>query len=260
MNNIKEDIYSKYISELNDLKESDSFRSFITHAERDKKYIYINGKKYLNLSSNDYLGLSSDRELINEFYSKMKCGKGFHQEFMLGSSSSRSLTADSVIHNELETELSQLYHNEVLLFNSGYHANIGIIPAVTTREDLILTDKLNHASIIDGSRLSFAKCLKYDHLNYENLEDFLKRHRDRYKNVIIVSESLFSMNGDIADIKKLVELKQKYNCLLYIDEAHSAGVFGTDGLGICKENDIIKEIDFVVVTFGKAFGSYGAFV
>ena len=152
-----------------------------------------------------------------------------------------------------------MYKREALSFNSGYHANIGIIPAIASRNDLVLMDRLSHASIIDGSRLSFAKNLYFDHLNYENLDDLLKRHRDKYENVIIVSESLFSMDGDKADLKKLVDLKKKYDCILYIDEAHSVGIYGENGLGLCEENNLTNEIDFIIGTFGKALGSYGAF-
>ncbi|NOR45312.1 MAG: aminotransferase class I/II-fold pyridoxal phosphate-dependent enzyme [Candidatus Delongbacteria bacterium] len=255
---MKKDIYKKFTLELDGLKEKDSFRSFKPYSEKENKYINISGKKYLNLSSNDYLGLSSNKEIIKEFYVTNKFDEKC-LKFRLGSASSRLLTGDSFLHTELESELKKLYSREVLTFNSGYHANISIIPAIASRSDLILMDKLCHASIIDGSRLSFAKSLNFNHLNYENLEDLLKRHRDKYENVMIVSESLFSMDGDIADITKLVKLKKKYNCILYIDEAHSVGVYGENGLGLCEEEGLINEIDFIIGTFGKALGSYGAF-
>ena len=260
MDRMKKDIYKKFTLELDKLKEKDSFRSLKPYSEKENKYVNIKDKRLLNLSSNDYLGLSSNTELLKEFYEKHKSDKNSDLEFRLGSASSRLLTGDSLFHTELESELKKLYDKEVLTFNSGYHANIGIIPAIASRNDLVLIDRLSHASIIDGSRLSFAKNLNFDHLNYENLEDLLKRHRDKYENVIIVSESLFSMDGDIADLNKLIELKKKYDCILYIDEAHSVGVYGTSGLGLCEENNLINEVDFIIGTFGKALGSYGAFV
>ena len=260
MSEIKQNIYEKFNTELEKLKEKDSFRSFKPYSEKDSKYINLSGKKYLNLSSNDYLGLASNTQLLKEFYKENKFDEKSCFGLRLGSASSRLLTGDSFLHTELESELKKLYSREVLTLNSGYHANIGIIPAIASRNDLILMDRLCHASIIDGSRLSFAKSLNFAHLNYENLEDLLKRHRDKHENVIIVSESLFSMDGDIADINKLVDLKKKYNCILYIDEAHSVGVYGEKGLGLCEERNLINEVDFIIGTFGKALGSYGAFV
>ncbi len=250
--------YNQYKEELEKLKENSSYRSFKTIEKRDGKYVYIDGTKYLNLSSNDYLGLLSDKELINEFYSD------FHnniENFQPGSTSSRLLTGNYKLYNQLEDELARIYSSEAALFvNSGYHANIGILPALTSKGDLILSDKLNHASVIDGLKLSDAEYIRYKHLDYNHLEDILEKKRDKYNRVFIVSESIFSMDGDIADLNRLVDIKNKYNTFLYIDEAHAVGVKGENGLGECEAQNVVTDIDIIVGTFGKALASQGAFV
>ena len=149
---------------------------------------------------------------------------------------------------------------KTLLFNSGYHANVGINSSIAGKGDVIFSDKLNHASIIDGMRLSEGKFFRYPHNNMEALEKLLIRERKNFNNAVIVSESVFSMDGDIANLQKLVELKEKYNCILILDEAHAFGVFGKKGLGVTEALGITDKVDLIVGTFGKAIGSMGAFV
>lgn len=153
------------------------------------------------------------------------------------SSSSRLLTGNFNIYEELETELAGLFDTEAaLVFNSGYHANTGILPAVSDTQTLILADKLVHASIIDGIRLSAARCIRYRHNDTNQLERLLKENHEAYRQIIIATESIFSMDGDMADLTKLVELKRAYNnVMLYVDEAHAFGARGKYGLG-CAEN------------------------
>ncbi len=218
------------------------------------------GKKILNLSSNDYLGISSNIELRKEFYSTLD-EESELENFSLGLASSRLLTGDAPLSHNFEKDLALKYRTEeVLLFNSGYHANIGILPALCNKKDLILSDKLNHASIHDGIRLSNSKSKRFIHKDYDQLEHILKKYRGDFDNVYIVSESVFSMDGDVADIPKLLELKEKYSCFLYLDEAHAIGMYGNEGLGKAEEIGVLGKIDFLVATFGKAFGSIGAFV
>ena len=244
-----------YINELNKLKENSSFRTIKNIKEKFLKYIIVDDKKMLNLSSNDYLNLSTDKDLVLEFVDKYKN----KNEFILSSASARLLTGNSSEYKRLENNFSSLSSKEAsLLFNTGYQCNQGVISALISKGDCIFCDKLNHASIISGLKLSQGDHFRYRHLDYDNLEKQLSEKRKNYKNALIVSESVFSMDGDIADIKKLVELKKKYNCLLMLDEAHAFGVFGDNLFGVAQENNLLNEIDIITVTLGKSLASMGA--
>ncbi|MBS1371287.1 MAG: 8-amino-7-oxononanoate synthase [Lentisphaeria bacterium] len=216
------------------------------------------GKKYLNFSSNDYMGIAADAELRRQFYAQYP--DAATPELALSSASSRLLTGNTPACVRLEAKLSALYSNRAaLVFNSGYHANIGILPALSTGRDLILSDKLNHASIIDGMRLAEAEFRRFRHLDCEQLEKILAEKRAACRRVFLVTESIFSMDGDAADLRRLVELKKKYDCILVVDEAHSVGVRGPKGTGLAAELGVADEIDILIGTFGKAFGSTGAY-
>ena len=180
--------------------------------------VEVNGKVMLNLSSNDYLGLAAYLPLRTEFLQSLT-----PDTFLPSSSSSRLLTGNFNIYVQIEDLLARLFRKEsALVFNSGYHMNAGILPAVSDARTLILADKLVHASIIDGIRLSAAKCIRYRHNRYDQLEQLLVSNHAGYDRIIIVTESIFSMDGDEADLRRLVTLKQQYdNVLLYVDEAHS---------------------------------------
>ena len=242
--------------ELQQLKEHSNLRR-LPEMIHDGRNVIVDGKRMLNLSSNDYLGLAADRVLREEFLNTLT-----PDTFMPTSSSSRLLTGNFSIYEELETELARLFGTETaLIFNSGYHANTGILPAVSNAQTLILADKLLHASLIDGIRLSAAKCIRYRHNDLEQLARLLKEHHASYIRIIIVTESIFSMDGDQTDLNALVRLKQTYdNVLLYIDEAHAFGVRGKLGLGCAEETGCIGDIDFLVGTFGKAAASSGAYI
>lgn len=247
---------SFYKDEIIKLVEKDNFRQVHNIKEKQGKFICVDNHKLINFSSNDYLNLSTDKTLINEFIDKYKD----NNEFIFSSTSSRLLTGTSQIYNQLEENLAKLFNKEsCLLFNTGYQCNLGIVSSLVNRDDVIFSDKLNHASIIDGMKLSNTQFFRYKHFDYQQLEDLLNKHRDKYKKALIISESVFSMDGDIADIKKLVELKKKYNCYLMIDEAHAFGIFGENNAGICDRDDLLKDIDIITATLGKSFASMGAF-
>ena len=242
--------------ELQELKERSNLRR-LPQMMHDGREVVVNGQRMLNLSSNDYLGLAADKALREEFLRTLT-----PETFMPTSSSSRLLTGNFSVYEELEAELAGLFGTEAALtFNSGYHANTGILPAVADTQKLILADKLVNASIIDGIRLSAARCIRYRHNDLAQLERLLGQHQTEYRQIIIVTESIFSMDGDEADLKELVRLKQKYdNVLLYVDEAHAFGVRGAHGLGCAEEAGCIRDIDFLVGTFGKAAASAGAYI
>ena len=217
--------------ELQTLKEHSNLRRLpqLTHEGRT---VIADGRHMLNLSSNDYLGLAADRQLKEEFLQALT-----PDTFLPTSSSSRLLTGNFGIYEELETELATLFGTETaLVLNSGYHANMGILPAVSDAQTLILADKLVHASIIDGIRLSTARCIRFRHNDLVQLERLLEQHHATFRQLIIVTESIFSMDGDQADLTALVRLKKRYsNVLLYVDEAHAFGVRGLRGLGCAEE-------------------------
>lgn len=248
-------MYEDYKNILNELKKHSHFRDLKDFEGKDEKYIYFKGKKLLNLSSNNYLNLADNKQITEDFLNSAGA------EYSFGSASARLLTGTLPVYSELEKLLSDLYGKEAaLIYNSGYHANVGISSALNQKGDVIFSDKLNHASIIDGMKLSDGKFFRFPHNNMKALEKLLIRERENYKNAFIITESVFSMDGDIEDLKKIIELKKKYNCNLIIDEAHAFGVFGEKGLGVAEELGIINDVDLIVGTFGKAVGSMGAFV
>ena len=211
----------------------------------------------LNLSSNDYLGLANDISLREEFLRTLT-----PETFLPTSSSSRLLTGNFSDYQKLEQQLATMFGTEsALIFNSGYHANTGILPAICNTHTLILADKLVHASLIDGIKLSSAKCVRYRHNDISQLQRLIAENHNAYEQIIIVTESIFSMDGDEADLPALIQLKKNYsNILLYIDEAHAFGVRGKKGLGCAEEQECINDIDFLVGTFGKAIASAGAYI
>ncbi len=245
-----------YKQEIEKLKIKDNFRTIKDIEEKQERFIVQNGRKLLNLSSNDYLNLSTDRNLISEFLAEYK----YSNEFIFSSTSSRLLTGTSKIYNRLENNLASMFNKEAsLLFNTGYQCNLGVVSSLVNRGDVIFSDKLNHASIIDGMKLSPCEFYRYRHFDYDNLEELLIKHRQNYKKALIITESVFSMDGDIADLKKLIELKNKYDCLLMVDEAHAFGIFGDNLAGIADRDNLLGDIDIITATLGKSFASMGAF-
>jgi len=230
----------------------------VTHLDQGR--IEIDGRRYLNLAGNDYLGLATDRELLAGFF-RQQDEKNRLECYGLGSTASRLMTGNTLPYAHLERELRTLYGTEAaLVFNSGYHLNVGILPALTGKQDLILADKLCHASLIDGMRLSLAKTVRYPHLDYPAIERILEKDRDRFRQVVIVTESIFSMDGDTADLAELVRLKDRFRAVLYVDEAHGVGIRGDSGCGLAEEQGVHQEIEILTGTFGKAYGGQGAFV
>ncbi len=245
----------RIMRELDELKKLDQYRMLPEINSRNGKDIVVNGQNLLNLSSNDYLGLGDDKAMLASYTQTFR-----ETAHAMTSSSSRLLTGNHPLYNQLEEALATLYGREAaLVFNSGYHANIGMIPALSGRHDLVLSDRLNHASIIDGLKIGDAPWQRYRHRDYDHLEELLAGAGERYRQVFIVTESVFSMDGDLADLARLVALKEQYGALLIVDEAHGVGVFGEHGLGLCEAVGVVQQIDIITGTFGKALASTGAY-
>ena len=247
-----------YAEQLDQLRQQGNFRQFRSNQQQGKT-IEIQQQQMLNLSSNDYLGLASDLRLREQFFDETP-----NAQRLMSASSSRLLTGNFPAYEQLEATLTQLFHGRAaLLFNSGYHMNIGILPALADAKTLILADKLVHASMIDGIRLSSAKYLRYRHNDLAHLQQLLTQYHadDNYERIIVVTESIFSMDGDETDLAALVALKQHFaKVMLYVDEAHAIGVRGQQGLGCAELYDVIDAIDFLVGTFGKAVASVGGYL
>ena len=216
--------------------------------------INFEGREYLDFSSNDYLGLSDHPKLKKAVIAAV-------DKFGVASCASRLLSGDSGIFHELEDAVAKFKGKEsALVFNSGYQANVGIISSLFTKNDCIFSDRLNHASIIDGIKLSQAQVFRFQHNDCQHLESFLKNKRNKFKNALIVTESIFSMDGDQAPLKELVELKEKYNCQIMVDEAHATGVFGQQGSGLVEQSGLTDRIDLIMGTFSKALAGFGAYL
>lgn len=225
-------------SKLNYLKEINNLRTLNT-LDTD----------LINLSSNDYLGIAHNLELKDKFYNSFKPN--------LSSSSSRLITGSYDAVMELEEQAEKIYKKPCILFNSGFDANSSIIETFFNKDSLILTDRLNHASIYDGIVNSKAKFIRFKHLNLNHLEDLLNKYSDQYEDILVVTETIYSMDGDIINIDKLAKMKKRFNFQLMVDEAHSYGVFG---YGIVHNLNLIDCVDFLVIPLGKGGGSVGAMV
>ncbi len=229
---------------LNRCKQSGLYR---------ERIIARNSANQVNFSSNDYLSLSQDLRVIEAFITGAK-------KYGLGSGASALVNGYSLAQAELEDQFADFLKREkALLFNSGYHANLGVITALVNRNQRVFVDRLAHASIIDAIILSRAKYQRYAHLNTGDLNQ--KLSRENSQRAMIISESMFSMDGDIAPVKQLAEIAKNFNSLLMIDDAHGIGVLGKNGGGICEQQGLSQDqVPLLVAPLGKAFGSFGAIV
>ena len=217
--------------------------------------VSIAGNDYLLLCSNNYLGLANHPELVEAVCRATR-------EFGAGSGASRLISGSMSLHHKLEERIADFKQTEAaLVFNTGYAANNGIIQGLLDRQDTVFSDSLNHASIIDGCRLSFARKLTYPHNDMAALEKLLQRESTNRKGRwLIVTDGVFSMDGDLAPLDQLVALKEKYNAWLMVDDAHGGGVLGERGRGSAEYFGCLGQIDLQMGTFGKALGSFGAYL
>jgi 8-amino-7-oxononanoate synthase len=240
-------------NELNELKSKGLYRALRNVEGAQGATILIGGREYVNFSSNNYLGLAGHPDVISAAVEATKL-------WGAGASSSRLIAGTMAIHCNLEEELARFKNCEAaLVFSSGYQANLGILSAVLKSGDCIIMDRLNHASLWDGAKLSGARIFAYAHNDMASLEKTLKRAKN-YGKKLIVTDSLFSMDGDIAPLDLIVELAKRYNALTMIDEAHATGIFGANGSGLAGQFNLSAKIDIIMGTLSKAMGSQGAYV
>ncbi len=246
--------YSWIESSLSTIHKANWYRSVKTIESLPGAIIKIEGKQLINFASNDYLGLAGDKRLIAAAIEATK-------EFGTGSTGSRLLTGHREIHQELEQEISRLKQTEAaLVFSSGYLANIGVISSVVSQRDLILSDKYNHSSLKNGAILSGATIVEYSHNNIQDLTNKLEQERENYRRSLIITDSVFSMDGDLCKLPLLLDLAAKYNSMLLVDEAHATGVFGINGGGCVEHFNYTGKELIQIGTLSKALGSLGGYV
>ena len=243
-----------FTSEIQNLKNIDLYRKLKLVQGSQGSCVSISGKKVILLCSNNYLGLANHPSI------KKAANKAI-KEFGCGSGASRLISGTMKLHSELEKKIALFKNtNSALVFNSGYHANIGTLSALMKKRDIVFCDELNHASIIDGCRLSGAEIAIYPHKDMDALERHLKKSNG-YKKRLIITDGVFSMDGDIAPLPDIVFLAKKYSALTMVDDAHATGVFGKNGKGITEHFNLSSnEVDIQMGTFGKALGSFGAYI
>jgi 8-amino-7-oxononanoate synthase len=239
--------------EIKDLKRKGLYRELRTIEGEQDSSVVIDGKRVLMFSSNNYLGLANHPDL-------KKASIDAALRYGTGSGASRLISGNMEIHQVLEKELALFKGTErALLFSSGYHANLGVISALAGEGDLILSDELNHASIIDGCRLSRAEVKVYKHANLNSLEGMLKGS-SRFRRRLIITDSVFSMEGDLAPLPDIVDLGEKYSALVMVDDAHGTGVLGEKGKGAIEHFGLRGRVEIQMGTLGKALGSFGAYI
>ncbi len=243
-----------YIDEkIAELKKNGVYRVLPVNYGPCKNVIDLNHRSVVNLSANNYLGLAADPRVVKAAEKALK-------KYGAGAGAVRTIVGNQDLMGELETLLAQFKQEEaVTVFQSGLNCNMGVIQAVTDQGDLIVSDELNHASIIDGVKLSKADRAVYKHSDMEDLERVLKEKRSLYKNVLIITDGVFSMDGDLAKLPQIVELADRYEALTYVDDAHGSGVLGSHGRGTVDHFHLHGRIDFVIGTLSKAVGVVGGY-
>ena len=240
--------------ELDALKRQNLYNTIRTIDSPQGAWIVVDGKRVLNFCSNNYLGLANDARL-------KEAGQAAIEKFGVGPAAVRSIAGTLSLHNELEKRLADFKGVEATIsFQSGFNSNGAVLPALVGKEDVIFSDELNHASIIDGSRLSGAKISRYAHNDAEALEDAITKSAGTYRRALIVTDGVFSMDGDIAPLPQIVEVAERHDLMLMVDDAHGEGVLGRGGRGIVDHFGMHGRVDVEVGTMSKAFGVVGGYV
>lgn len=241
-------------SELDALKQQNLYNTIRTIESPQGAWIVVDGKRVLNFCSNNYLGLANDARL-------KQAAKNAIEQFGVGPAAVRSIAGTLSVHLELEKRLAQFKGVEATIsFQSGFNSNGAVLPALVGKEDAIYSDELNHASIIDGARLSGAKIIRYTHNDAEALEDAITQNKNACRRALIVTDGVFSMDGDIAPLPQIVEVAERHDILLMVDDAHGEGVLGRGGRGIVDHFGMHGRVDVEVGTLSKAFGVVGGYI
>lgn len=241
------------LDELHTLKDRALLREYRTIESAQDHYIQINGKSYLSFCSNNYLGLANHRKI------KQAAIEAIHQ-YGWGAGASRLVSGNMTLHQKLEKKIAEFKGTEAaLLFPTGYMANLGALCALVSKGDIVIGDKLNHASIIDGCRQSGATFRVYPHNDMSQLESLLRRSSP-YRRRLVVTDSVFSMDGDTAPLPEIVNIARKYDAIIMVDDAHATGVFGKRGKGMIEHYGLEGKIDIIMGSFSKAIGSIGGFI
>ena len=239
--------------ELQQIKDAGLYRQLRSVDGDQGPTLMLDGREVINFSSNNYLGIANHPALA-------AAAKSAIDRYGCGSGASRLISGNMTLHEELEAKLAQFKNTEAaLVFNSGFQANIGLLATLAGDGDVILSDALNHASIIDGCRLSKAKTLVYAHCDLDSLETALQQ-TSAARRRLIVTETIFSMDGDEAPLGEIVELAEKYDAMVMVDEAHGTGVFGANGAGVVAKLGLSSRVAIQMGTLGKALGGFGAYV
>ena len=243
------------VDELSNLKKSGLLTNIRVLSSPQGAWLVVDGKKVLNFCSNNYLGLANHPLLVES-------AKAAIDEFGVGPGAVRPIAGTMAIHLELERRLAAFKGVEAAVtFQSGFNANLAAIPALDSKEDVIFSDELNHASIIDGCRLSRAKAIRYAHCDADDLRVQIEKSKgDGYRRSLIITDGVFSMDGDVAPLDKLYEVAQEFDALLMVDDAHGEGVLGKGGRGIVDHYDLHGKVDVEMGTLSKAFGVVGGFI
>jgi glycine C-acetyltransferase len=240
--------------ELQGLKDAGLYNRIRTLSSPQGAWLVVDGKRVLNFCSNNYLGLANHPRLLEAARQAM-------QKYGLGPAAVRSIAGTMDLHVELEKRLAAFKGVDAAIsFQSGFNANLATIPALVDKEDVIFSDELNHASIIDGSRLSRARIVRYNHCDAGDLKRVLDENRSNYPRALVVTDGVFSMDGDVAPLDKIYEVTQGYDAILMVDDAHGEGVLGRGGRGIVDHFNLHGKVDVEVGTLSKAFGVVGGVV
>ena len=248
------DPYAWLEQSLATIHRADWYRSVQTLQSRSGAVVQLEGREMINFASNDYLGLAGDERLIQAAVAATK-------EFGTGSTGSRLLSGHRKLHQQLEYAIASLKQTEdALVFSSGYLANLGTIAALVGKRDLIVSDQYNHSSLKNGAILSGAVVVNYAHADIEDLKSQLAQHRQQYRRCLIVTDSVFSMDGDLCPLPQILAIAKQFNSMVLVDEAHATGVLGTMGAGCVEHFGCTGQTLIQVGTLSKALGSLGGYV